>query len=201
MKLHDLSGKRFGRLTVLNRVNSQSEAKWLCVCDCGGHKEVFSSNLVRGFTKSCGCLHRETTQKANSIHGESKSRLFHIWMNMKARCSNPKLSSWTNYGGRGISVCPEWVESFIHFRDWANLNGYREDLTIDRIDVNGNYEPNNCRWIDRQEQAKNTRRNVFYKGKCVKDWAILLGISEKTISRRMHKFNWPIEKAIFTPVH
>lgn len=198
----DLTGKKFGRLTVLNRVPSRSSnIKWLCVCDCGGSKEILSSNLVRGLTQSCGCLHKETIRKINLTHGASKTRLFHIWMNMKARCTNPNSRSWGNYGGRGIAICPDCLKSFSSFANWANSNGYREDLTIDRIDVNGNYEPQNCRWVSRQIQARNTRRNVFYKGKCIKEWAILLGISEKTINRRLRKFNWPIEKAIFTPVH
>lgn len=199
-KAIDITGQRFGRLTVLRRVEGKSKGhtSWLCVCDCGNKVVAYGENIRYGRTQSCGGLHKEVIKKCNSTHGETNTRLFHIWSNMKARCSNKNLGSWKNYGGRGISVCSDWMR-FEAFRDWALLNGYDENLTIDRIDVNGNYEPKNCRWTTMKEQARNKRNNVVYKGKCLSEWAEEMGIGLKTLSRRLRS-GWSIEKTIFTPV-
>ena len=133
-------------------------------------------------------------------HGESHTRLHNIWLGIKNRCSNPKSDRYQFYGAKGIEVCEEWRNDYISFRDWAKSNGYSNELTIDRIDVYGNYEPSNCRWVDRKHQARNRTTNVFYKGKCLAQWCEELKIDPRTLDRRIHQYKWSIEKALFTPV-
>lgn len=162
----DLSGRRFGRLVVVKRADecvghSYGHSLWMCLCDCGNETYVYGSNLLQGKTKSCGCYHTEMIKAANSTHGESKTRLHRIWAGMKERCYNTRASNYHNYGGRGISVCDEWRNSFSAFRDWAVLNGYKDHLSIDRINVDGNYEPQNCRWATFIEQNNNKRNNLL----------------------------------------
>ena len=150
----DMVGKRFGRLIVISRAENKSrkgrDAYWLCKCDCGAETTVCTGSLSAGRTRSCGCLAREKASEAKK-HGDSDSRLYNIWRGMRARCRNKNLH---RYGGRGISVCPEW-ESYLTFKEWAILNGYRDNLTIDRIDNDGNYTPDNCRWATYKQQNQN----------------------------------------------
>lgn len=148
----DLTNKRFGRLLVLEYVG---DCKWRCLCDCGNEKFVCGSDLRLGKTQSCGCLQRERTSKANTRHKMRGTRLHNIWLGMKQRCYYKKHVRFERYGGRGIIVCDEWKNDFLKFYEWAMSNGYSDNLTLDRIDNDGNYEPSNCRWVTPKEQFEN----------------------------------------------
>jgi hypothetical protein len=146
----DFTGKKIGRLTAIKRVGTQyGNALWECKCECGNIVMVNSSKLISGNTKSCGCLAKENKIKQFTKHGLCKTRLYRIWQDMKGRCYNKKLPCYKNYGGKNIFVCDEWLKDFYNFYNWAINNGYKENLTIDRINPNGNYNPLNCQWITR----------------------------------------------------
>lgn len=149
-----------------------------------------------------GQYEKRGSSNPNFKDGRKSTRLYRIYNNMKSRCYNSRFPSYKNYGGRGISICPEWLEDFIVFRDWAIDNGYRDDLSIDRIDNNGDYEPNNCRWVTPYVQSNNTRRNHYItlagKTLTLKEWADHFGISEKTVRDRI-KRGWDIESALTVP--
>lgn len=178
-------GQKFNRLTVIGFHHKENGAYYYsCRCDCGKIKIVRKQNLFgKGSTKSCGCY--------LGTHHMTSSRLYRIWISMKSRCYNQNFKHYLRYGGRGITVCDEWKNDFMAFYNWAMSNGYREDLTIDRIDNNGNYEPSNCRWADWKTQNRNTRRNrlLFYNGKtlCVSEWAETIGIKCGTLFQRIRK--------------
>lgn len=163
-KLIDLTGEKIGRLTIIKRIGTNKGGRpiWLCQCDCGNTANVSSHELRNGDTKSCGCLQKEQIIKAKSIHNGCKDRLYRIWRAMKERCKNPNNKDYHAYGGRGIEVCDEWINDYAAFREWALANGYDEnapfgECTIDRINVNKNYEPSNCRWADASTQSSNRR--------------------------------------------
>lgn len=168
MKFKDLTGKRFGMLTVVKRAENKTYpcgktmVSYLCKCDCGTEKIVLGCNLLSNHTKSCGCVQKQARKIAHTKHNKRNHRLYTTWTNIKQRCFNQKSNDFKNYGGRGITVCDEWANDFQAFYDWAISNGYADNLTIDRIDVNGNYEPSNCRWATMLEQRHN-RRDTLYR--------------------------------------
>lgn len=188
----DLTGKKFGRLTVIGISKKKVGRKtyWNCLCDCGKKKTVRSDSLQTS-TKSCGCLRDEEAAKnvvINHTHKDSRSHLHYLWIRMKQRCSNPKTTRFEDYGGRGITVCDEWEGSYENFKQWAYENGYREGLSIERNDVNGNYSPDNCSWIEINEQANNRRSTVWveYQGERLnlKQWADRLDFNYGTLYSR-----------------
>lgn len=204
-KFIDLTGHKFERLTVIERRGSRrSRALWLCVCTCGNEIVVDSNSLRTGNTRSCGCLqkeHAQNTGSANKTHGMFGTRLYMIWADIKRRCNNPSCEAYRYYGGRGIKLFDEWND-FSAFLQWAEANGYRDDLTIDRIDVNGDYCPKNCRWSTWEEQENNRRNNrmLTYKGKTqsMSLWAKEFNIPYVTLAARLDSLHWDIEKALTT---
>lgn len=203
----DMTGKKYGRLTVLERAGTDGSgnATWLCQCECGNTTIVPGRTLRNGESKSCGCLHNEVRKvagKKNKKHGMKHTRIYSHWCAMKSRCYNPHNNRYATYGARGITVCDEWRDSFEAFRDWAQESGYRDDLTIDRIDPNGPYSPENCRWATQKEQQnnrRNTKRLTFNgKTKTISEWAEETGLSRKIISGRLYR-GWTVEKTLGTP--
>lgn len=195
----DLTGQRFGRLTVIERAPSRTTGSkpvtmWRCRCDCGKITTVSSGSLERKTTVSCGCKKRK--------HGFShKERLYETWKNMRRRCSDPTNKRWEQYGGKGIKVCAEWSD-YAAFRAWAMANGYADNLTIDRIDVNGDYCPENCRWATAKEQMNNMTKNrhLTYDGKTMTmaQWANALGVTYSTVLHRVQR-GWSVERIVSQP--
>lgn len=213
-KLIDLTGQTFERLTVIKRVDDyispsgDRRVQWLCKCICGKEVVVTGSNLTKGNSKSCGCYYRELLTKKNTTHNASNTRLYHTWICMKDRCYNPKNKKYKDYGGRGITICDEWINSFETFSNWAYDNGYIENVprgecTIDRIDVNGNYCEQNCRWVNQKVQSNNKRNNhyITYNGEThtITEWNNILGFKKGVLSRRIFS-GWSIEDAFTKPV-
>lgn len=195
-KFKDLTNQKFGKLSAIEAKGHDNGGHylWLCVCECGKQVITSSNSLMSGRTKSCGCSRGPSIKK----HGFKGTRLYHIWGNMKQRCTNPKNPAYKNYGGRGITICDEWL-SFSVFMTWALENGYSENLTIDRIDVNGSYCPENCRWITMKEQGFNRRNNhiITYNGKTqtMRQWADELGKDYEVIAKRLNTLHWSAEDA------
>ena len=204
----DLTGMVFGRLTVLKQIedhvfpSGQHHSRWLCECSCQDHNiiEVVGSNLKRGNTTSCGCVYKEMLPTLNKTHGDSRrERLYTIWANMKARCFNPNSKDYKAYGGRGITVCQEWKDNYVAFKKWAIQNGYDNKLTIDRIDVNKDYEPSNCRWTDMVVQENNRTNNHMLEfggeSHTILEWSRITEINPNTICTRLRR-GWSIQKTL-----
>lgn len=196
----NLSGKKFGRLNVTNEYTKRRDRNgmvriyWKCICDCGNEEYANTSALLGGHKQSCGCLQREAARKAKTKYGISRSRIYKILTGMRQRCENPNNSAWEHYGGRGIKVCSEWdnaKDGAINFYNWSMQNGYKDELTIERIDVNGNYCPENCMWVTWKEQHLNTRNTlkVTYNGEIMplKTACNLTGVNYFTAVTRMKK--------------
>lgn len=193
--VNDLTGKRFGRLTVIGvEDNGKRNTYYACQCDCGNVKVVRSDALLSGCTVSCGCKKKEQDRinlTANHSHKMSGTRLYNIWAGLKGRCNNPNDPRYDRYGGRGISVCDEWNTSFQSFYDWAISNGYSENLTIDRIDNDGNYEPANCKWSTNKEQCNNRATNINIKignaTKTLTEWCEIFDVDVARTMARYHR--------------
>lgn len=208
------SGQKFNRLTIIKldhikeyispkRKLKQSQEFYICKCDCGNECIVMKQSLLNNRTKSCGCFRRESFSKIITKHNMIKTRLYGILKSMKRRCYNKNFKFFKYYGGRDIVICDEWLNKdngFISFYNWAMDNGYEEDLTIDRINNNGNYEPSNCRWTTQKEQSRNKRNNhlITYNGEthCISEWAEIKNINYKLLSNRINKSKWSAEKSL-----
>lgn len=179
----DLTGLTFGKLTVIQQVESLRHARrWLCQCSCGNTSTVSTAYLTSGNTTSCGC------NKNKPKHGKAGTRIYRIYQSMLQRCYNPKHVNYNCYGGRGIKVCNEWRNSFAAFYEWASANGYSDILELDRMDVNGAYSPDNCRWISHIEQCQNRRTSVFVtingETRTLSEWARIAKIKYNTLDWR-----------------
>lgn len=203
--MDDLTNQRFGRLAVIKFIgrSKRYEQLYLCRCDCGNEVIVKRKGLLKGETKSCGCLRKEIAKELNTKHGKSNTKLYEVWKGIKARCYNPTHIGYGNYGGRGIKVCDEWLNDFGSFFNWSIDNGYCDGYQIDRIDNEGDYEPDNCRWVTAKENSNNKRTNhlITYKGetKTMREWCDELGFNYYTIRSRINNYHWSVEKAFETP--
>lgn len=196
----NLIGQKFGRLTVISEAPKKGrDTAWCCMCACGETVLVSTTHLRAGHTKSCGCAKREASKKLLTRHGGKGTRLYSIWKHIRQRCYDANSTQYKWYGGRGITVSDEWSD-FAVFRSWALSNGYADNLTIDRINVNGNYAPSNCRWVTMKDQARNTRANAVFNGKCLAEWSEETGIPYDTLKARLQRYGWPLERAISEPV-
>lgn len=214
----DLTGQRFGKLVVIERAedyvspSGQPKIRWLCQCDCGNKTKVLRECLLSGTTKSCGCLRVECGKTINLKHGctrkDNTDRLYGVWAGMKQRCYNPNHDFYHRYGARGIDVCDEWLNDYVAFKEWAYANGYDENAklnqcTIDRIDSNKGYSPENCRWVNQKVQSNGlcTNHIIEYNGESytMSQWANILDISYDALKRRIQR-GWTIERAFNQPV-
>jgi hypothetical protein len=204
-KIVDLTGKRFGRLIITKKAFSKNGRMfWNCLCSCGTEKAINGKDLRHGSVNSCGCLRREVTSTKFKTHGETETKLYAVWITMIQRCEKPTSEkSRKNYKDRGITVYPEW-HSFEAFRDWAFTNGYSEGLSIDRMDNNRGYYPDNCRWVNNKTQTNNKCNNVniTFDGitQTIAQWADSLGMAYNVLHNRLKYLGWSVEKSLTTPV-
>lgn len=204
-KFKDLTNQTFNKWKVLYRVENgkNGSAKWHCKCECGKEKDIFTFNLTTGESKSCGCSNYKNLDPHNGYkHGMIGTKIYGTWTHLRSRCANSKDRNYKNYGGRGITVCKEWDE-FENFYKWSIENGFSDNLSIDRIDNNGNYEPSNCRWATAKVQQNNTRlnRKIVINGvtKNFLEWCRFIKISPSTMYYRL-KHNWDDEMLLKTRV-
>lgn len=206
-KFEDLTGNKFGYLTVIKKCGTKlGKRMWLCKCVCGGTTVTSTGSLRSGKTKSCGCRRLENSilasKKKNTKHGMRFTRIYRTWCNMKDRCLNSHSQQYCNYGGRGIRVCDEWLEFKNFYRDMGNQP---DGMTIERIDVNGGYCKENCVWATVSEQANNkrTNRNVTYGGKTmtISQWEKEMGVKAGLLRDRICRFGWTVERAMTEKPH
>lgn len=194
---------RFGRLTQIEAIVKNGKTHWVCLCDCGSVKVVRQDHLIRGEVVSCGCYQKEIAGDINKSHGMKNTRIYRIWRNMRSRCENNRLPQYADWGGRGIAVCDEWRD-FEGFYVWAMGNGYNDTLSIDRIDNDRGYYPENCRWVTAREQALNRRSNTYitHNGvtKHISEWDKDIGSKKSGRVRARLNAGWSVEKAVTTPV-
>lgn len=203
--LIDITGKTFGRLTVIKRApdkGGRGQTYWTCECGCHEHTiiDVRSSHLRNGLIQSCGCLRKEKTINRTETHGMTRTRLYRIWSNMKSRCYNENVPCFTRYGAEGKFVCSEWADSFESFRDWSLTHGYRDDLTIERIDGNKGYTPDNCKWATLEEQANNKRNNhiveVDGNKMTLAQFARKYGLKYKRVEKQINKDGYTADEIL-----
>lgn len=200
----DLTGMKFGKLTVLERAENDrfGNVRWVCQCDCYGPNSIVTVrgyDLKSGKTKGCGCLNN-----GHPKHGYRHTKLYKTWSNMRSRCNNPNCEYYYMYGGQGITVCDDWNDDFIPFMEWALENGYEEGLTIDRIDNELGYNPDNCRWATAKQQSNNRRNVPIYsmngEAHTLSEWCDIVGLPRNVVYTRIHCYNWTFEQAITTPI-
>ena len=199
----DLTGMKFGMLTIIGPYERSkcSARRYMAKCDCGRVVPVYAGHVKH--QQSCGCIRGKHHSTRHYKHYMTGKRLYNIWSSMKARCMNPNSDAYDNYGGRGITVCESWLD-FEQFKNWAMSSGYNDTLTIERIDVNKGYCPENCTWATRIDQARNRRssRYLTYNNEThtLAEWADILNIKYHTLCSRINNYGWSIEKAFTTPV-
>lgn len=203
-KFIDLTGQKFGKLVFIRKTPyyKSGHVLWECLCDCGNTKNVRGNDIRSGKIQSCGCLKKQMVIDKNTSHGLSETREYEIWAGIKKRCYNPKFKQYKNYGGRGIKVCDKW-HGFKGF--WEDMQeGYSDNLTIDRINNNGDYEKSNCRWATMKQQMNNKRNNRLIKFNntilTMTEWEEKLHLTPKTLNNRITTHSWSIEKALTTPI-
>lgn len=207
-KIRDISDQKFGRLTAVKLIglSKSRKAVWLCKCDCGNSVEILSSSLINGQTKSCGCWQKEWSINKHTTHGGSKHPLYTTWDRMMSRCYNSNDRNFKNYGARGIGVYEEWRKDPNKFYAYVSIlpNFGDKNRTLDRVDNNKNYEPENLRWATARQQMRNSRinKNLTFDGKtqCLSAWAEELNIDKRTINGRLRS-NWSVERALTEPIH
>ena len=212
----DLVGRKIGRLTVVEylglrkRPDGRNYSWFRCICECGNECEKKGTSLTSGKVNSCGCLRREISRTKDNYHGKTHTKLYQVWSSMRARCNRPSDAAYHNYGGRGISYAPEW-DDYMIFHKWAYENGYQQDvgLTLERIDVNKGYTPENCCWDTRKRQSNNKRNNLFFTldgiTHTLAEWCEIYNVPYSRVDARMNALGWTFEKALFTerkvPIH
>ena len=200
-KVIEMSGRRFGLLTVIDRAESKSgKAYWNCVCDCGNVTVASGSNLRSGAVKSCGCL----LKKEKDTHHLSGTRLYRIWRAMINRCTDENYWAYKYYGAKGVTICEQWENDFVEFKNWSESSGYCDSLTLDRIDNNKGYSPENCKWSTRKQQSNNRSfcKMIEYQGRTqtLMQWCEELGLNYKRTHSRLYRCGWTFEQAISTPM-